>query len=660
MWENFMNCFTKGSKPKVCNKVSLTDLFNRVPPNQHKQLRVFANKNEEYKIRLRKYPPDLPRIDWQFYKENVRTDMVGWVEEFEHKYDKLDSMFANRHNLIDHSKYFGEVTEQSNEVVKDIKKFKEESNERIKKLQSKMDQLKSLRPYTEMTMEEFCLAHPDEAPDFINKPTFWPHTPEEQKPGPSQEVVHKEEVVALKPKSKNGQPESKKPPPKAPPPGDAPTDGPTAKEGPKDVKTKDLNEKKTISPKEDAKANLKSDTESQAVEAAAQLAVKGVQLAKDLTAKVITILKVIWEKLGEKRKQVAESANAVRLQNASGQKERHEDLRKTNDEEEDSFLRRESLSNICNKTIIRGENTAEADVKPHHVDLDIEHKLDCEEPDEREFKPECEEEEKDDFSRKTKCPEEEDEQVCPEAEEESDSRCADVPDCEDICEEPQRDEDPCRRRFTADKPTKDGPECESKGTIGNLVELKGQPLYANRTEIAMLDKFSPKMGNTNDTINSSKDDFNQGVPDAPNTKFIKSNVLNTSKKDGTDLQDVNLDKLNTEQLAKVVFEMATGAATLLTEAKMIIDKAQHEEPIEGIESVYTAAEHKVSQALHQAQMALGSARKLAKQNLQSEDLSAQIEKHTMLVKLLAQRAITMKKEIAKLLSRLKRADKLDK
>lgn len=35
-------------------------------------------------------------------------------------------------------------------------------------------------PYDQMTMEDFKDALPELAVDPINKPTFWPHTPEEQ------------------------------------------------------------------------------------------------------------------------------------------------------------------------------------------------------------------------------------------------------------------------------------------------------------------------------------------------------------------------------------------------------------------------------------------------------------------------------------------------
>lgn len=38
----------------------------------------------------------------------------------------------------------------------------------------------ALIPYDQMTMEDFKDAYPDLALDPINKPTFWPHTPEEQ------------------------------------------------------------------------------------------------------------------------------------------------------------------------------------------------------------------------------------------------------------------------------------------------------------------------------------------------------------------------------------------------------------------------------------------------------------------------------------------------
>lgn len=45
------------------------------------------------------------------------------------------------------------------------------------------DQIKhieSLIPYSEMTVEEFCQAHPEQGFDTEKNPTYWPHEPEEQ------------------------------------------------------------------------------------------------------------------------------------------------------------------------------------------------------------------------------------------------------------------------------------------------------------------------------------------------------------------------------------------------------------------------------------------------------------------------------------------------
>lgn len=38
----------------------------------------------------------------------------------------------------------------------------------------------SLIPYDQMTMEDYKEAYPDDSVDPINKPSFWPHNPEEQ------------------------------------------------------------------------------------------------------------------------------------------------------------------------------------------------------------------------------------------------------------------------------------------------------------------------------------------------------------------------------------------------------------------------------------------------------------------------------------------------
>lgn len=43
-----------------------------------------------------------------------------------------------------------------------------------------IEAIKSMLPFSEMTMEDFRDAYPEHALDPINKPTIWPHIPEVQ------------------------------------------------------------------------------------------------------------------------------------------------------------------------------------------------------------------------------------------------------------------------------------------------------------------------------------------------------------------------------------------------------------------------------------------------------------------------------------------------
>lgn len=38
---------------------------------------------------MEKLPPKLPKIDWDYYKRNVRTEYIPVVENFEEKYNKV-------------------------------------------------------------------------------------------------------------------------------------------------------------------------------------------------------------------------------------------------------------------------------------------------------------------------------------------------------------------------------------------------------------------------------------------------------------------------------------------------------------------------------------------------------------------------------------------
>ncbi|KAH8299617.1 hypothetical protein KR044_003527 [Drosophila immigrans] len=764
MWEDFIKCFKKGRKIKGCAKVQIQELFKRVPPGQRENLNQFAHKHSEYIERVRKYPDKLPTIDWNYYKKNVREEMVDWVKDFEKKYDKLDSMYTNRHSLIDFSKYFGELEKQTAEVEEEVKKYKLESEKRIQHLQNKIHELNSMKPYTEMTMEEFCFAHPNEAPDFINKPTFWPHTVEENLP--NVEHVHEEKKVSHKP-------DPKKTPPK---------DSPSGSENPE--KGKDVDSKK---PKEPEKAKVKvveaqPKEESQMAEKVTDLASKGFEFVKEMGSKALVVLQGLWEKWESKRKQVAKTAEAERSKN-----EAEDAVKIVNGEP----VRKLASPEICNKTIIRGEEMAEADVKEHHTDLNIESDAQPEEEICRRRKKEeakskssvCEEEceaisckkEKAELKCEKDKKVEDKSTICYQKYEEKASRlsaeeekcCEEAvkQDCAEILAKPSEDE--CQKESTKDENKCKSDEKASLDKIQEPMAFAEQPTKAQGSSTA---KDNTIIGMHQECLTAENEIFlgsnvksetaekskseasNKKMPevaaaskrfgkvrfeasdnevkqvsveskaelsDKPRTEQVKDvaqqmkgDALNKmvaktsspsvvkAEKDPTDsLNDVigaALDKMVTktpapmivkserdrqdtdeiksvgdakvqdvqgypEEIARNMFKMATGAAQLLSDAKKSIEKVRRENAgqIEVLQHAYETAEKQVNLALSQAYSALASAKKLAHRaqaTLEADEqkLVATIEKHSMLAKLLANQAVTMQKEIAKLLAGLKR------
>ncbi|KAL7737651.1 hypothetical protein ACLKA6_007759 [Drosophila palustris] len=682
MWEDFIKCFKKGTKIRGCTDAKIAELFNRVPAGQRKQLKEFAKKHDEYTQRVRKYPDKMPTIDWKYYRENVRKEMVGWVNEYEKKYDNLDSMFGNRHHMIDFSKYFGEITQQTKEVKQEVDCFKAESEKRIKILQGKMKELECMKPYTEMTMEEFCIAHPNEAPDFRNKPTFWPHTPEEQVEAELPEEVHEKE------ESKEDKPDPKKTPPKPPPAGAAAKDA--KPETPPKTKEPEAKEtKKPDPPKKEEKVEAsavkveeKESMESQITDKVTDLASKGIDFVKDLGSKAIVLLKSLWEKAENKRKEVAKTAEAERQK---------KELSNTTVKTVSKDLA--GSSDICTKTIIRGEDTAKADVKEHHVDLTIEGDSDAdagkEKSKDKSDADVCKEQSKDEEKKDvaTVCFEKVQEKMKDDrlsSAEKVNEKCKQFTG--DVCKEKPKAEDDdkkCKPNETASladaksetDPKKPLATCELKqvpltnaiGSPAVNLEVKAsssaddntiigmhQEVLTAENEIYLGTKQMPeKAKDIKQSEKAIKEVENKNQKDTTVTT-IKSELDNQGKNDGKSMFE------GSDEIAKVMFKMAIGAAQLLSEAKKKIEEAQqkHSGQAEALQQAFEAAGKQVDLALTQAHSALESAKKLthrAQTTLEADEqkMVATIEKHTVLAKLLANRALTMQKEIAKLLDGLK-------
>ncbi|XP_016967764.3 proteoglycan 4 [Drosophila biarmipes] len=722
MWEKLVNCIKgNGGGKTSCQVVQLADLMKQVPSNQLKMFQMFAKKHEEYKDRVRKYPESLPPIDWEYYRQNVREEFVDWVKGYETKYDKLHSVFENRHAMVDHKRYFEKVDEEAEVVKKAIAAYKAESNERIKKLTESLEFVKAMQPYDQMTMEEFCFARPHLAPDFINKPTFWPHTPEEQMPGPSDP----EAAAALHHEEEPEPP--KKPSPEKPP------------------------EKGSEVPKPAAPVAPQKPTEP-AIDTT-QLAEKASGMAKELVAKAIVLFNSLKEKLSGLAKNVqkkAEAAKAARAE-ASG-KSVTSTSTPTPTKSLDSIKERESAPNICNQTILRSEEEeANPEVKARHANLSIEADP-CEAQEERtreiaralERKRQLKEaEEYREYQRSREaCKPKEEEPVCepdpckPREEElicEPDPCKPKTDPCkpkeeEDICKpDPCKEEDPCK-----EKPEKEN-DCKfDKDNDGNLENSKEQeqvfiniakcsedlakkkekktgepgkpkekaslteipqgsdqkpilgmqlssskdakkdqkdsiegahevgPVYTDPKQLAELLAKEKEKKELKEKIGPAKiEDAIKPEDDKPLTIYPKLEITAKPK-----TEDVDGAKESPKDMAKQVFSMASGAASLLTEATNTLEdlKKKKEARLEALEQAYTSAQRQAQGALAEASKAVEAANKLAQRSAEktgevsSRDKEAleMAEKHAILAKMLASRAVALKDEIARVLNDLKK------
>lgn len=113
-------------------------------------------------------PETPPKIDWSAYKAKV--PIAGMVDTFQKHYEALKIPYPA-------DTVSGQIDQQKSEIEKEVTAFIASSNSRIAELEGKINHLKSMLPFEQMTMEDFKDAYPDQAIDPINNPTFWPHEP---------------------------------------------------------------------------------------------------------------------------------------------------------------------------------------------------------------------------------------------------------------------------------------------------------------------------------------------------------------------------------------------------------------------------------------------------------------------------------------------------
>lgn len=116
-------------------------------------------------------PEAAPKIDWAAYKSKVA--IPGLVESFQKNYEALKVPYPA-------DNVSASVDAQAQQIKSEVESFKSDSKKRVIEYNKSIEHIKSLLPFDQMTMEDYRDAYPELALDPINKPTFWPHTADEQ------------------------------------------------------------------------------------------------------------------------------------------------------------------------------------------------------------------------------------------------------------------------------------------------------------------------------------------------------------------------------------------------------------------------------------------------------------------------------------------------
>ncbi|XP_058808863.1 ATP synthase subunit d, mitochondrial-like [Phymastichus coffea] len=158
---------------RTIKAINWAPLVERIHESEKAALAALKAKSDQYFRRVSENPESLPKIDWAQYKKYVSPALV---DKFQKEYESLKIEYPA-------DKYTSLIEAQEQEATTVVQKFIQESNSRISEFEAKINKLKGLMQYKNMTMEDFARAHPDMALDQINRPTIWPHE-EEFQPNP--------------------------------------------------------------------------------------------------------------------------------------------------------------------------------------------------------------------------------------------------------------------------------------------------------------------------------------------------------------------------------------------------------------------------------------------------------------------------------------------
>ncbi|OWR43063.1 H+ transporting ATP synthase subunit d [Danaus plexippus plexippus] len=151
--------------------INWVEFEKRVPPEQKAKFLAFKAKADVYLRRVQANPPEPPKIDWDMYQKIVPVS--GLVDNFKTAYQQLKIPYPA-------DCLSTKVDEQWKTLEPEIKKYCDEMQKDIDVAKKELNRLNALPKVEDITLEMYYDLYPNDALDPINRPTMWPHTPEEQ------------------------------------------------------------------------------------------------------------------------------------------------------------------------------------------------------------------------------------------------------------------------------------------------------------------------------------------------------------------------------------------------------------------------------------------------------------------------------------------------
>jgi len=146
-------------------------IAERVPDTQKTQFIALKTRSDNYLRRVYSNPETAPKIDFAFYKSKI--PLAGLVDSFQKQYEAIKVPYPSE-NITP------KIAEQEQLGNKEVQEYITASNKRIVEYQAAIAKWDKVLPFEDMTMEDYYYAFPKQALDPVNRPTYWPHNPEEQ------------------------------------------------------------------------------------------------------------------------------------------------------------------------------------------------------------------------------------------------------------------------------------------------------------------------------------------------------------------------------------------------------------------------------------------------------------------------------------------------